>query len=555
MVQILSLKPEDEERLNSHALKRFNDWQDRIMREAPQIRQLSIEQMKADLDTYLHDNEKDEFNECLADIAKWLSGCMNTGDSYFPYAYDMDVVAPMCRVESLLMKAYQAKEDEKKSDAACKAVNPPLSDAKMYLSDDEYEEFIKAAAQAIIIYIEKGEGYLSDVRSFDYCRFLELIHNRKEKERQLILAKLAAQKFNRRLNEEKVRLQALLSPSRKDVDSYFKKQVKDRRYTGQDFSPLLSKKEVQGFDKTLVEISRKKVEELVSTDFLPFIASRFWRSFFLLPSAYYTLEEVPCLSFVFEVFAVVEIGVWLKSEQMNFDGYVFDLPWKDEKGNSSIETPEFLSYHHVVLTPEELGGWSFWQNIPLVLLKGLLNGETRPNGTVIILASDDDMTYKVEGFEEKVEIPTQLAEYLERISNIHEMVGMGVMTEKVGNIVKAALSEMEVKRKISPPRERGRRRDSMKERAFQLFGEDKRPGDPEVKSLGIKPNTARGLYVELIKMGGEIVRHAYQQTSLPDTPLKTGHRVYDPPAYSSWALEVFLRAVPSASAYAELVQP
>lgn len=78
MVQILSLKPEDEERLNSHALKRFNDWQDRIMREAPQIRQLSIEQMKADLDTYLYDNEKGEFNECLADITKWLSGCMNT---------------------------------------------------------------------------------------------------------------------------------------------------------------------------------------------------------------------------------------------------------------------------------------------------------------------------------------------------------------------------------------------------------------------------------------------------------------------------------------------
>ena len=496
MVQIISLKPEDEERLNSHALKRFNDWQDRIMREAPQLRQLSIEQIKADLDTYLHDDAKAEFNECLADITRWLSGCMNTGDSYFPYAYDIQVVTPMWRVESLIMRAYQAKEAEKKSDAACKAVNPPLSDAKIYFSDDEYEEFVEAAKQAILVYIEKGEGYLSDVKSFDYCRFLELIRNRKEKERQLVLAKFAAQKFNRRLNEEKVRLQALLSSSRKDVDSYFKKQVKDRRYMGQDFSPLLSKKEEQDFDKTLVEISRKKVEELVSTDFLPFIASRFWRSFFLLPSAYYILEEVPCLSFIFDVFAVVEIGVCLKPGQMEFDGYVFGLPWKDEKGNSSIETPEFLGYHHVVLTPEELGGWSFWQSIPLVLLKGLLNSETRPNGTVIILASDDDMTYKVKGFEEEVEIPTQFAEYLNRIGSIDEMVGMGIITEKVGNIVKTALSEMEVERKIPPPRERGRRRYSMKERAFQLFGEDKRPGDPEVKSLGIKPNTAYRYYQE-----------------------------------------------------------
>jgi hypothetical protein len=496
MVQILSLKPEDEGRLNSHALKRFNDWQDRIMREAPQLRQLSMEQIKADLDTYLDDDEKAEFNECLVDITRWLSECMNTEDSYFPHAYDIQVVTPMWRAESLIMRVYPAKEAEKKSDAAYKAVNPPLSDAKMYFSDDEYEEFLEAAKQAILVYIEKGEGYLSDVRSFDYCRFLELIRNRKEKERQLVLAKLAAQKFNLRLNEEKVRLQALLPSSRKDVDSYFKKQIKDRRYTGQDFSPLLSKKEEQDFDKTLVEISRKKVEELVSTDFLPFIASRFWRSFFLLPSAYYTLEEIPCLSFIFEVFAVVEIGVWLKPGQMKFDGYVSDLPWKDEKGNSSIETPEFLGYHHVVLTPEELGGWIFWQNIPLVLLNGLLSGETQPSGTVIVSASDDDVTYEIEGFAEEVEIPTQFAEYLERIGSIDEMLGIGIITKKVGNIVKAALSELEVKRKISPAREKGRRRDSVKERAFHLFDEDKRPGDAEVKSLGIKPNTAYRYYQE-----------------------------------------------------------
>lgn len=78
-----------------------------------------------------------------------------------------------------------------------------------------------------------------------------------------------------------------------------------------------------------------------------------------MPSAYYIVEEIPCLSFIFDVFVVVEIGVWLKPRKIEFDGYVFDLSWKDEKGNSSVETSEFLGYHHVVLTPEELGGWSF----------------------------------------------------------------------------------------------------------------------------------------------------------------------------------------------------
>ncbi|MFB0556447.1 MAG: hypothetical protein ACETVW_01120 [Dehalococcoidia bacterium] len=112
MTDIHSLKPQDKERLNSHALERFNDWQDRIMREAPQLRQLNIEQIRADLDTYLHDNERVEFNNCLADIKRWLSGCMDTGDGYFPYACDTRVIDLMLRVESLIIKAYQDKEAE-----------------------------------------------------------------------------------------------------------------------------------------------------------------------------------------------------------------------------------------------------------------------------------------------------------------------------------------------------------------------------------------------------------------------------------------------------------
>jgi len=72
VTEILSLRPQDKERLNSHALKRFNDWQDRIMRETPQLRQLNIEQIRADLATYLHDNERVEFNNCLADITQKL---------------------------------------------------------------------------------------------------------------------------------------------------------------------------------------------------------------------------------------------------------------------------------------------------------------------------------------------------------------------------------------------------------------------------------------------------------------------------------------------------
>ena len=200
------------------------------------------------------------------------------------------------------------------------------------------------------------------------------------------------------------------------------------------------------------------------------------------------------MAFTFDVFAIVETDVWLKPGQKEFNGYVFDFPLREGKESSSVKTKEFLGYYHLILTPEEFGGWSFWQNIPLVLFKGLLSGETRPSGTVITSASNDEMTYEVEGFEEEVEIPTQFAEYLERIGSIHEMVGMGVMTEKVGNIITAALGELEVRHKISQTREKARRKDSMKQRVFGLFDEGKRPSDSEVKALGIKPNTVYRYY-------------------------------------------------------------
>jgi len=132
----------------------------------------------------------------------------------------------------------------------------------------------------------------------------------------------------------------------------------------------------------------------------------------------------------------------------------------------------------------------------LVLLRGLLSGETRPSGTVITSASNDEMTYKVEGFKEQVEIPTQFAEYLEQIGSIDRMVDVGIMSKKVGTIVQTALAELVTKRGAPPAKEKSGKTNSVKDRVFHLFDKGKRPGDTEVKSLGIKPNTAYRYYQE-----------------------------------------------------------
>jgi hypothetical protein len=506
MAEIFSLEPEYKERLNPGALKRLSDWQGRILREVPQLGKLTREQLTADLDTYLHDGEKVEFSRCVDDVAGWLRKCLDTGDTYFPYAYDTEVIHPMIRIESLIIEAYRRVESERRKKeyderwrAAFLSIKPPVDDAKKYLNTKERDEFILAMGKAIDTYLEEGTAYLADARTFDYRWWLNEIQERKKKKAQEIQAMNKAIEYNRRLNQEIANLTARLDHKQRDPGSYFGSKIQDGRYTSHNFDYVLSKKDQTNFDDTLVSMANKRLEQLCPKDLRQFIVlpSQYYRRYYPLPSASYSFEEVPSLDFSFDVFAVAYAEVWVRPANIRLDGYEFLLPWiKDENGLPLLEKPKFLGYYYSILRPEDLGGYVFWESIPLVLLKGLLNGEARPDGCAILAASDSDTTYRVQGFGGEVELPDKFAEYLKSIGSMDKMIDMGVMTEKVGNIVKAALGELEAKHKILPAREKAVRRDSMKERGFRLFDEGKRPADPEVKALGIKPNSAYRYYQE-----------------------------------------------------------
>lgn len=500
MVELLSLKPEDEARLNSHALKRFNDWQDRIMREAPQLRQLNTEQIRADLCAHLDDNERAEFGKCLAAITGWLCDCMDTGDNYFPYAYDTRVIDPMSRVEFLTIRAYQRVEAERRKkeydDRWCDifvSIKPPTDDAKEYLSDKENDEFTLAIGKAVEAYMEKGRAYLTDLRTMDYVWWLERIQQRKKEETQKLQAMNAATAYNHRLNQEIADLASQLDDEKKDLGSYFRAEIQDRRYTGHNFDYVLSREDEMNFDHTLVSVANRRLGQRLSNDLRDFVPlpSQYYRRYFPLPTADYRFGEVPCIDIGFHIFAAAYAEVWLKAADKSFNGYLFALPWLEESDDLvPLQKPRFLAYYHLVLAAEDLGGYVFWGSIPLVLLKGLLNGETRSDGCTISAASDTVTTYRVQGFEKEVDVPDEFAEYLNNIGSIDEMVSMGIMTEKVGNIVRVALGEMEAERRTPPAGEKARRGGGMKGRAFQLFDAGKRPSDPEVRALGIRPATA-----------------------------------------------------------------
>lgn len=389
------------------------------------------------------------------------------------------------------------KEEEERWCAARKAVNPPIDDAKRYLhKPGEYDKFIEAAREAIEVYIEKSEDYLDDSRTFDYRTSLWKINYRKEEERQKTAANFAAKEYNRELNKEIVNLKSKLDPQRKNPSTYFQLKIKDKRHTGHKFDYVLSKEEEENFDRTLVRIANERLKQLIPNSLSQFIdiPSQYYRIYFPLPSVSYSFAGVPCLDFAFDIFAAAYGEVWLKPGKKSFGDYEFHLP-RIEEGNYSVllQEPEFLGYYYLVLKPEELGGYSFWQSIPLVLLRGLLNGETKPNGITISEALDDLVTYKIPKFKEEVNIPDNFASYLRSIGSIDQMLSIGMMNEKVASIAKSELDELKAKH-VASPLDKMKGENSKKAKAFKLFSEDKRPSDPEVKSLGIKPESAYRYY-------------------------------------------------------------
>lgn len=386
----------------------------------------------------------------------------------------------------------EAAEAEERWWAAYKALNIPADDAFKYLKPDEHEEFVDSILGAVDAYLAKGKSYILDRRANDYLAWISVINNRRKKEQEKITANLAAQKYNQRLNKEIARLKSVLWPSKKDLNAWFEKKIRDKRYTGHNFDYILSPEEKDSFDGSLVSIANKKLEQLIPNDLRQFIdiPSQYYRIYFPLPSTNYSFEGIACLDFCFDIFATAYAEIWLKPVQKTFSGYTFNLPvMEGGNGSAPLEKPKFLGYYYLVLTPKDLGDYVPWESIPLVLLGGLLNGETKPAGVTISAASDSVITYKIPKFKEEVAIPDSFARYLRGIGTIEEMVARGIITEKVASIVKSELGEQK-----ASPLDNMKSRNSKKAKAFQLFSEGKRPSDSEVKTLGIKPESAYRYY-------------------------------------------------------------
>ena len=451
MAEIFALKPEDEKKLHSYALKRLRDWTEDLVREVPQLGQLDIDEINADINAYLNDDEKARVMKYKTDVAEWLRKCTDIGDGYSPYPYSTLAFHPMSELRQLVKTAYKRKEEKERWRAARKAINPPIDDAEKYLNKlGEHDKYIQAALVAIEVYMEKGEEYVDDSRTFDYRWYLTEISRRKAREAQKAHAISEAKKYNAYLNQEISRLRSKLEPKQKDLLSYFKLKIKDSRHTDHNFDYVLSAEETKDFDSTLVSLAKQKLEQLIPNDSRQFIAipSQYYRIYIPLPSASYNFKGIPCLDFSFDIFAAAYGEVWLKASQKEFEDYIFDLPVTEgPSGSALLEKPQFIGYHYLVLTPQDLGGCVPWESIPLVLIKGLMNGELQPAGTTVLAASEARTTYKIKGFEGEATIPDSFANYLKEIGGIDQMVSIGIIGKKVANVIEKTFTQPETKGK------------------------------------------------------------------------------------------------------------
>jgi hypothetical protein len=201
---------------------------------------------------------------------------------------------------------------------------------------------------------------------------------------------------------------------------------------------------------------------------------------------------------MFDVFAVVEIAMSSTPGQKDIDGYVFDLPWKEEKGYSVLlKEPELLGYKYLILRPEDLGGYIFGIRIPLVLLKCLFNGQIQPDGITISAVVNGSITYKVPKFN-TVTIPDDFAGYLKSVGSINQMVNLGIITPKMADLINTEAGTSQLEQNASFPE--NVREGSKKATAFQLFSQGKGPSSPELKTLGVHKSTRFKYYNQYLEI-------------------------------------------------------
>jgi hypothetical protein len=174
------------------------------------------------------------------------------------------------------------------------------------------------------------------------------------------------------------------------------------------------------------------------------------------------IDGVPCLDFGFDVNLAIRAELWLKPGKVIIDGYEFDQPLvqqpvKMRVGEKIVDLtsyiaplrkPLFLGYYSRVLSTDELTpdglGYQFWQTVPCVLVQGLLEGNSEPEGSTITAAYEGWTDYRIDDFDEELKIPDSFAQYLKDIGSWDSLADRGIINSKLVITIKKAIERLKV---------------------------------------------------------------------------------------------------------------
>ena len=444
--KFFGLKHEDEKRLHPHALKRFDDFRTEISGEIPQLEQLTISEINAEINANLNDEEQARAAKYRGNILEWLWKCIDIGNGYSRYSpvYDTSVISDMSGLKQLVKTAYERKEEKTKEEERKREENRQwkeaslhvfpyklLKEAKRYLNKDDIDKLYVAAGVATKVYLQQGDNYLDSYKTYDYRWYLRKINYEKEKEQIWLDAQAQAQAFCPRLDQGLKEIERKLSPKKEDPAVRIKRYCSNKgeaRYLGESFADILGGDDDRknNWTQGYIPAAEAKLLKFIPEEFRDFILTKPTVAFFLLPSANYSHCGVPCLDFYFDVFAVVTIIVSAQAGQKVFNGYKFNFL-------TNLREPKLLGFYQITIIPNEP---YFWQSVPISIIRAFIDGNLEPLGITILERTDELTVYEVKKFKEDIcAIHISFERYCRSLRSFEKMRELGIIKERTAEIL------------------------------------------------------------------------------------------------------------------------
>jgi len=205
----------------------------------------------------------------------------------------------------------------------------------------------------------------------------------------------------------------------------------------------------------------------------------------ILIHAYYDKDGVPCLVFSFMVTILAKVIFYFKAGTYNYSGFTLKL--KEERLGEVIISKQYGDVGELC--------------VPISLLSFLITNDLEAQGIEVKSMYNGYTEYLVNGYKGEVTIHSDFRRFLQDICSenglVKGLLAWGLIDNQIAKIIEGKLNEANrVWSQQEMLQGKIRRRGSKKTRAFQLFNEGKRPGDADVKKLGLKPNTVYRYYQE-----------------------------------------------------------